>query len=332
MSCSSTADGSPAIAATSPATDSAVRSAAARRSDSARRSKHLHLHERAKPDDRGHHGGDDERESGSKGHGAGRNRHTGAFGRTRAHGQVASPEEIPADRAEFHLILPPDPGTPFVTREPVAGDDTRSRRQPPRWRRNRSCRGGRPQREARPMRTTALITPAAVDPGVRALAARVDERVPGDAWAQPHRRPSPPLVAPRRRDVRQGARVARPGRAPAAHHRRDRTSAGNVRAPAGPREKRRMIDDATVQAALNRIRPFLQRDGGDIELVSVADNRARVRLTGNCAGCPSAAVTLYLGRGELPPGGDPRVGGDPGGVGGIRLPFTPRTCSPLPAP
>jgi Fe-S cluster biogenesis protein NfuA len=56
-----------------------------------------------------------------------------------------------------------------------------------------------------------------------------------------------------------------------------------------------MIDDTTVQAALNRIRPFLQRDGGDIELVSVADNRARVRLTGNCAGCPSAAVTLYLG-------------------------------------
>jgi len=55
-----------------------------------------------------------------------------------------------------------------------------------------------------------------------------------------------------------------------------------------------MIDDATVQAALNRIRPFMQRDGGDIELLGVADNRARVRLTGNCAGCPSAAVTLYL--------------------------------------
>jgi Fe-S cluster biogenesis protein NfuA len=55
------------------------------------------------------------------------------------------------------------------------------------------------------------------------------------------------------------------------------------------------VDTATVQAALNRIRPFLQRDGGDIELVGVVDNRARVRLTGNCAGCPSAAVTLYFG-------------------------------------
>ncbi len=54
-------------------------------------------------------------------------------------------------------------------------------------------------------------------------------------------------------------------------------------------------DDATVQAALDRIRPFMQRDGGDIELLGVVDRRARVRLTGNCAGCPSAAVTLFLG-------------------------------------
>lgn len=53
--------------------------------------------------------------------------------------------------------------------------------------------------------------------------------------------------------------------------------------------------DAAVQAALDRIRPFLQRDGGDIELLGIVERRARVRLTGNCAGCPSAAVTLYLG-------------------------------------
>lgn len=50
-----------------------------------------------------------------------------------------------------------------------------------------------------------------------------------------------------------------------------------------------------VQAALDRIRPFMQRDGGDIELLGVVDRRAQVRLTGNCARCPSAAVTLYLG-------------------------------------
>ena len=56
-----------------------------------------------------------------------------------------------------------------------------------------------------------------------------------------------------------------------------------------------MIDDATVQAALDKIRPFIQRDGGDIELLGLIENRARVRLVGNCVGCPSAAVTLYLG-------------------------------------
>lgn len=54
-------------------------------------------------------------------------------------------------------------------------------------------------------------------------------------------------------------------------------------------------EESAVQAALDRIRPFMQRDGGDIELLGVVDRRARVRLTGNCAGCPSAAVTLYLG-------------------------------------
>lgn len=53
--------------------------------------------------------------------------------------------------------------------------------------------------------------------------------------------------------------------------------------------------ELVVQAALDRIRPFLQRDGGDIELLGVVDRRARVRLTGSCAGCPSAAVTLFLG-------------------------------------
>lgn len=50
-----------------------------------------------------------------------------------------------------------------------------------------------------------------------------------------------------------------------------------------------------VDRALDRIRPYLLRDGGDIELVGVADNRARVRLVGSCAGCPSAHITLYYG-------------------------------------
>ena len=50
-----------------------------------------------------------------------------------------------------------------------------------------------------------------------------------------------------------------------------------------------------VQSVLQRVRPFLQADGGDIELVAVDGNRASVRLTGKCAGCPSAHMTLFLG-------------------------------------
>jgi Fe-S cluster biogenesis protein NfuA len=43
------------------------------------------------------------------------------------------------------------------------------------------------------------------------------------------------------------------------------------------------------------VRPFMQADGGNIELVEVDGNSAAVRLTGRCAGCPSAHMTLYLG-------------------------------------
>jgi len=50
-----------------------------------------------------------------------------------------------------------------------------------------------------------------------------------------------------------------------------------------------------VQAVLDRVRPFLQADGGDIVLMNVCGNRATVRLTGKCAGCPSAHLTLHVG-------------------------------------
>jgi Fe-S cluster biogenesis protein NfuA len=50
-----------------------------------------------------------------------------------------------------------------------------------------------------------------------------------------------------------------------------------------------------VEAVLNRVRPFLQADGGDIVLVAVHGNSADVRLTGLCAGCPSAHMTLHVG-------------------------------------
>jgi Fe-S cluster biogenesis protein NfuA len=56
-----------------------------------------------------------------------------------------------------------------------------------------------------------------------------------------------------------------------------------------------MITKERVQAVLDRVRPFMQADGGDIELVEVLGNSADVKLTGMCAGCPSAHMTLYLG-------------------------------------
>jgi Fe-S cluster biogenesis protein NfuA len=56
-----------------------------------------------------------------------------------------------------------------------------------------------------------------------------------------------------------------------------------------------MISRERVQTVLERIRPIIQSDGGDIELVEILDNKAKVRLTGNCVGCPSAQMTLYMG-------------------------------------
>ncbi len=47
-----------------------------------------------------------------------------------------------------------------------------------------------------------------------------------------------------------------------------------------------------VKEAIEKIRPFLQRDGGDIELVSVEDGVVKVRLRGACAGCPMSQMTL----------------------------------------
>ncbi|MGO0122251.1 NifU family protein [Desulfothermobacter acidiphilus] len=50
-----------------------------------------------------------------------------------------------------------------------------------------------------------------------------------------------------------------------------------------------------VEATLARIRPYLQQDGGDVELVAVEDGVVKVRLKGACGGCPMATVTLKQG-------------------------------------
>jgi len=50
-----------------------------------------------------------------------------------------------------------------------------------------------------------------------------------------------------------------------------------------------------IGEAIEEVRPFLQRDGGDIELVEVTGRSAKVRLQGHCVGCPGAAMTLKFG-------------------------------------
>lgn len=50
-----------------------------------------------------------------------------------------------------------------------------------------------------------------------------------------------------------------------------------------------------VEAALAQVRPALQADGGDVELIDVKEGVVTLRLTGACGGCPMAAMTLRNG-------------------------------------
>ena len=50
-----------------------------------------------------------------------------------------------------------------------------------------------------------------------------------------------------------------------------------------------------VQEALNEIRPFLESDGGNIELVSITDDIVKVKLLGNCVSCSVNQMTLKNG-------------------------------------
>ncbi|MDR1067683.1 MAG: NifU family protein [Clostridiales Family XIII bacterium] len=51
-----------------------------------------------------------------------------------------------------------------------------------------------------------------------------------------------------------------------------------------------------LQAALENIRPYLQRDGGDVEFVDYTDdNIVKIKLLGHCAGCPHAQMTIKGG-------------------------------------
>ncbi len=50
-----------------------------------------------------------------------------------------------------------------------------------------------------------------------------------------------------------------------------------------------------VQEVLDKLRPFLLRDGGDVELVEIEDGIVKVRLLGACGSCPSSTITLKAG-------------------------------------
>ncbi|HAM51035.1 MAG TPA: hypothetical protein DCP92_10230 [Nitrospiraceae bacterium] len=57
-----------------------------------------------------------------------------------------------------------------------------------------------------------------------------------------------------------------------------------------------MIERSKVEDALNQIRPALQRDGGNVELIDVtAENIVKVKLVGACGACPMSTLTLKRG-------------------------------------
>ena len=50
-----------------------------------------------------------------------------------------------------------------------------------------------------------------------------------------------------------------------------------------------------IEKALDKVRPSLMADGGNVELVDVEDGIVKVRLTGACGGCPMSQMTLKMG-------------------------------------
>ena len=69
-----------------------------------------------------------------------------------------------------------------------------------------------------------------------------------------------------------------------------------------------MDQSERIEIALQAIRPFLQRDGGDVELVEITkDNIVKVRLTGACESCSMNAMTLKAGIEEAIKNSNPEI-------------------------
>jgi len=57
-----------------------------------------------------------------------------------------------------------------------------------------------------------------------------------------------------------------------------------------------MLDRTVIQGVIDRVRPMLQRDGGDVQLVDITeDNVVKVKLVGACGTCPMSTMTLKNG-------------------------------------
>lgn len=56
-----------------------------------------------------------------------------------------------------------------------------------------------------------------------------------------------------------------------------------------------MVSKAEIADAIEEVRPHLQADGGDVELVDVVDDIVKVKLKGACAGCPMSQMTVKWG-------------------------------------
>ena len=65
--------------------------------------------------------------------------------------------------------------------------------------------------------------------------------------------------------------------------------------PASPELDANATPEEKVRVLLERIRPFLQQDGGDLEYVSFEDGKVSLRLQGACSSCPSSTYTLKMG-------------------------------------
>jgi Fe-S cluster biogenesis protein NfuA len=73
----------------------------------------------------------------------------------------------------------------------------------------------------------------------------------------------------------------------------DRKGNGKVDTRAEVKRRRNMKD--RVEVALSKVRPALQADGGDVELVDVTEGVVKLKLRGACAGCPMSTMTLKMG-------------------------------------